>query len=273
MTVTKPRIAFIGAGNMAISIIGGLLAEGYPSQHILATVRSEASLARLRDLGDIIASTDNDAAINAAEVVVLAVKPQMMKELVQKYASALKGKLIISVAAAVTAASLASWIGAEVPIVRTMPNTPSLLRAGATGLFANASCNAEQRAVAEQILSAVGVTSWCENEEQLHAVTALSGCGPAYVYLFTQCLIESAQAQGLDQETARALALQTVLGAARMASETGVDVVELRRRVTSPNGVTERAIQSFEADDLAAIVNKALQTAVSRSQEMSELFT
>jgi len=273
MSQTQPRIAFIGAGNMANSIIGGLLAEGFPAAHIYATVRSQESLARAQALGPIVASTDNQQAINAADVVVLAVKPQMMKDLVIEYASLLTDKLLISVAAGVTAASIADWVGGDCAVVRSMPNTPSQLRAGATGLYANAFCNDQHRATAEQIMAAVGVAMWCDNEEQLHAVTALSGCGPAYVFLFTQCLIDAATNLGLSQDVAEQLALQTVLGSAKMASETGVDVVELRRRVTSPNGVTERAIQSFEADDLAAIVNKALQTAVARSQEMSTLFT
>ncbi len=273
MTQQQPRIAFIGSGNMANSIIGGLLAEGFAAANIYATARSDASLARAQSLGAITVSTDNAAAIEFADVVVLAVKPQMMKDLVKEHAEALRSKLVISVAAGVTASSLADWIGGQCAIVRSMPNTPSQLRAGATGLYANTECSVVQKALAEQIMSAVGVAMWCDDEEQLHAVTALSGCGPAYIFLFTQCLIEAAEGLGLSRDVAEKLALQTVLGSARMASETDIDVVELRRRVTSPNGVTERAIQSFEADDLAAIVNKALQTAVARSQEMSTLFT
>lgn len=269
----NPRLAFIGTGNMAGSIIGGLLAEGYPADHITATARSEVNQARARALGAIHVTANNAEAISRSDVIVLAVKPQMLKDLVLEHASALTGKLIISVAAGVTAESIANWVGNDCAIIRCMPNTPSQLRAGASGLFANLHCSEAQRTIADRIMSAVGIVVWCSEEEQLHAVTAVSGSGPAYVFLFTQCMIEAGEACGLTRETAEQLALQTVYGAAKMATETHIDVVELRRRVTSPNGVTERAIQSFEADDLAAIVTKAMQTAVARSQEMSKLFS
>lgn len=268
-----PRIAFIGTGNMAGSIIGGLLAEGYPADHITATARSDANQQRARALGAIHVSDNNAAAIATSDIVVLAVKPQMLEDVVKQHGAALAEKLIISVAAGVTAASITSWVGRQCAIVRCMPNTPSQLRVGASGLFANAQCSQEQRAMAERIMAAVGIVVWCHEEEELHAVTAVSGSGPAYVFLFTQCMIDAGQACGLERATAEKLALQTVLGAAKMASETHVDVVELRRRVTSPNGVTERAIQSFEADDLAAIVNNAMRAAVARSEEMSKLFS
>lgn len=268
-----PSIAFIGTGNMAGSIIGGLLAEGYPANKITATARSEGNQARARALGDIQVSDNNGEAIAAADVVVLAVKPQMLKDLVLEHADALANKLIISVAAGVTAGSIENWVGHDCAIVRCMPNTPSQLRAGASGLFANAHCDEQHRAIADRIMAAVGIVVWCQQEDELHAVTAVSGSGPAYVFLFTQCMIDAGEACGLSRDTAEQLALQTVLGAARMASETDVDVVELRRRVTSPNGVTERAIQSFEADELAAIVTKAMRTAMARSQEMSTLFS
>lgn len=268
-----PRIAFIGTGNMAGSIIGGLLAEGYPADKITATARSEANQQRAQALGAIHVTADNASAIVQSDVVVLAVKPQMLKDVVVEYAEVLSGKLIISVAAGVTCTSLSQWLGRDSAIIRCMPNTPSQLRVGAAGLFANAQCSAQQRAIAERILSAVGLVVWCDNEDDIHAVTAVSGSGPAYVFLFTQCMIEAGAACGLSREVAEKLALQTVFGAAKMASETDVDVVELRRQVTSPNGVTERAIQSFEADDLAAIVSRAMHTAVARSQEMSQLFS
>lgn len=268
-----PRIAFIGTGNMAGSIIGGLLAEGYPADHIIATARSEANQQRAAALGAIHVTADNHAAIHQSDVVVLAVKPQMLKEVVQQHASDLANKLIISVAAGVTAASIETWVGHACAIVRCMPNTPSQLRLGASGLFANTQCGEEQRAIADRIMGAVGIVVWCTHENELHAVTAVSGSGPAYVFLFTQYMIDAGEALGLTRATAEQLALQTLLGAANMATATAVDVVELRRRVTSPNGVTERAIQSFEANDLAAIVNKAMQAAVARSEEMSQLFS
>ena len=268
-----PRIAFIGTGNMAGSIIGGLLAQGYPANHITATARSEANQQRAQALGAITVTDDNHSAIKNSKVIVLSVKPQMFKDVVQEYASLLADKLIVSVAAGVTAASIASWIGQDCAVIRCMPNTPSQLRMGACGMFANPFCSAEQRAIADRIMSAVGLVVWCQEEEALHAVTAVSGSGPAYVFLFTQCMIEAGEAAGLDRAIAEQLAVQTVLGAATMASNTGLSVETLRHQVTSPNGVTERAIQSFEADDLAAIVNKAMQAAVSRSQEMSKLFS
>lgn len=270
--MTQPTLAFIGAGNMAGSIIGGLLQKNYPASSILATARTEASRQRVQQLGAIKVSDDNEAAIQQSDIVILGVKPQMLKELVLSLAPHISSQLVISLAAGISAASINEWLGGDARVVRAMPNTPSLLGAGATGLFANHNCHVEDRQISEHILGATGLALWTENENEMHAITALSGSGPAYFFLFVEAMIAAGTELGLTPDTAAALAQQTALGAARMLCESGDDTVTLRRKVTSPNGTTERAIQTYEDCDLRAIVRKAMGAAANRSIEMSELF-
>jgi len=264
------RIAFVGAGNMAGSIIGGLLDSGHPAAALRAADPFPDSLERLRAMG-VAVYADNAEAVSGADVVILAVKPQVMAEAVTGIAGVVgdSGAAVISIAAGITVASLQARLGARAPIVRCMPNTPALLRCGASGLYASDAVTATQRDCAQYIMSAVGSTCWVDSEAQLDAITALSGSGPAYFFLFMEAMIDAGCELGLARDTAGALALQTGLGAARMALESDEDLAELRRRVTSPGGTTERAVQSFENDGLRDTVSRAMRAAAERAAEMA----
>jgi pyrroline-5-carboxylate reductase len=204
-------------------------------------------------------------------VVILAVKPQVMSQVTADIqpATAAPTPLVISIAAGIPISSLEQGLGETTPIVRCMPNTPALLRCGATALFANPATNAEQRQVAENMLAAVGTVCWVSSEAQLDAVTALSGSGPAYFFLFMEAMVNAGEELGLPVDVARDLCLQTALGSARMAAQGDVPLAELRRRVTSPGGTTERAIRSFEENGLRATVEAAMEAAHDRAREMA----
>lgn len=266
-----PHIAFIGAGNMAGSIVGGLLESGHPAERISAADPFPGSLERLQQLGPLHTCPGNAEAAAGADVIIMAVKPQVMAEATDSIANAVRSNrsLVISIAAGITVDSMSSRLGADAAIVRCMPNTPALLGCGASGLFANDNVSADQRAQAQAILSAVGITCWVDSERDLDAITALSGSGPAYFFLFTEAMIEAGCELGLDRDTSAALAMQTALGAARMALENDTDLVELRRRVTSPGGTTERAVQQFEAEGLRRLVGNAMNAAAERAAEMA----
>ena len=264
-------ITFIGAGNMASAIIGGLLEQGFSSSRLAAADPYQPSLDRLAISG-IKTSQDNNAMVAGADVVVLAVKPQQMKEVCGNIRNAIEVRkpLVISIAAGITCGMLQEWLGNETAIVRCMPNTPALVQTGASGLFANQHASAAHRTIASQLLEAIGIVSWVEQESLLDAVTALSGSGPAYFFLVMELMMEAGKELGLDAETAEKLTLQTALGAAKMAVSSDVDVKELRRRVTSPKGTTEAAINSFEADQLRDIFRRALGAADARSKSLAE---
>jgi pyrroline-5-carboxylate reductase len=271
----QPRIAFIGAGNMAASLIGGLRAQGVPAERIRASDPGAEQRAKVSAEHGIFICADNAEAVAGVDVIVLAVKPQVMKSVCQALAPHLtEGQLIVSIAAGIPCDSLERWLGeqaAAVPaIVRCMPNTPALLGQGVSGLYATARVSAEQRHQAEQLLSAVGVALWLDDEQQIDAVTAVSGSGPAYVFLLIEAMTAAGEQLGLPRATAAQLTLQTALGAARMALESEVDAAELRRRVTSPNGTTEAAIKSFQAGGFEALVHQALTAAATRSAELAE---
>ncbi|WP_213941700.1 pyrroline-5-carboxylate reductase [Pseudomonas sp. dw_612] len=268
--MSKTRIAFIGAGNMAASLIGGLRAKGLEAAHIRASAPSAETRARVNAEYGIEVFADNADAIQDADVVVLGVKPQAMKAVCEAIRPSLKpNQLVVSIAAGITTTSLNNWLGAR-PIVRCMPNTPSLLRQGVSGLFATAQVSAEQRQQAEALLSAVGIALWLGEEQQLDAVTAVSGSGPAYFFLLIEAMSAAGVKLGLPADIAAQLTLQTALGAAHMAAASDVDAAELRRRVTSPAGTTEAAIKSFQAGGFEALVEKALGAAAHRSAEMAE---
>ena len=268
--MNHPRIAFIGAGNMAASLIGGLLARGLPAANLSASEPLAEQRQRIAAAHGIRVTEDNAAAIAGADIIVLAVKPQVMKPVCQALAPALPaGALIVSIAAGIPCASLSAWLGTAA-IVRCMPNTPALLREGASGLYANARTSAAQREQAGELLGAVGLALWLDEEAQIDAVTAVSGSGPAYFFLLMEAMSAAGQRLGLDAATASLLARQTALGAARMALESDVDPAELRRRVTSPKGTTEAAIKTFQAGGFEALVEQALQAAAHRSAELAE---
>lgn len=270
--MTHPTIGFIGAGNMAASLIGGLVAQGFNPQRLFAADPNTAALQALAGQHGIQPCADNAAVVAQAEVLVLAVKPQVMKAVLAELAPAVQARrpLVISIAAGISIASLCQWLGGELPVVRCMPNTPALVQRGASGLYANAQVSPAQRAQAEAILQAVGIALWLDSEAQIDAVTAVSGSGPAYFFLLMEAMTAAGEQLGLAPATARALTLQTALGAAEMAVTSDVDAAELRRRVTSPGGTTERAIAHFEQSGLLDIVAGALQAAAVRSQELSE---
>ncbi|HCS43183.1 MAG TPA: pyrroline-5-carboxylate reductase [Pseudomonas sp.] len=268
--MSKTRIAFIGAGNMAASLIGGLRAKGLDAGQIRASDPGAETRAKVNAEHGIDVFADNAEAIQGADVVVLAVKPQAMKAVCEAIRPTLQPhQLVVSIAAGITCASMNNWLGAQ-PVVRCMPNTPALLRQGVSGLFATAEVTAEQRQQAQELLSAVGIALWLNEEQQLDAVTAVSGSGPAYFFLLIEAMTAAGVKLGLPADIAAQLTLQTALGAAHMAVASDVDAAELRRRVTSPAGTTEAAIKSFQAGGFEALVEKALGAAAHRSAEMAE---
>lgn len=263
-------IAFVGGGNMAGSLVGGLLARGWMAGNMRVSDPQEESRARLAALG-VHVTADNAEAVAGADIVVLAVKPQIMRAacLGIREAVAASKPLVISIAAGTSTESIAAWLGADTAIVRCMPNTPAMLQCGASVLFATARVGIEQRRIAHDVLESVGYAAWVDREELLHAVTALSGSGPAYVFLMLEAMQRAGENLGLEPELARRLAAQTALGAARMAQEGDVDVVELRRRVTSPGGTTERAVRVFEQMGFRAMFEAAMGAACDRSRELA----
>lgn len=266
----KDLITFIGAGNMAGAIIRGLVHRGYPPTRIRAAAPSRKNLDSLQqDLG-ISVDEDNSSAANGADVVVLGVKPQMMEAVCTSLRPALTNTpLVISLAAGVSCANIAKWLGKGLPIVRSMSNTPAQVGLGASGLYANEETKTQQRALAETIIASVGIVRWVANEDLIDSVTAIAGSGPAYFFLFMEAMIAAGIEQGLDADTAKALALQTARGAAELASQSDEGPGELRARVTSPKGTTEQAIKSFQADGLETIVKNAMQACRRRAQELA----
>ena len=261
-------IAFVGGGNMAASLIGGLLAAGHPAARLRVSVRTAESAERLRRRFGIEALTDNAAAVRGAGIVVLAVKPQLMAEALHGLRVE-PGASVISVAAGVRVATLAQWLGTD-RIVRTMPNTPALFGAGISGMYADAALPQAARGQAEYVLRCAGETCWVAREEQIDAVTALSGCGPAYYFHLTEVLREAGAALGLDPAVAAKLALSTFIGAARMAKESGEDVAALRAQVTSKGGSTEAALAQLEQAGLGRIFREALAAAEHRARLRGE---
>lgn len=265
------NIGFIGGGNMASSLIKGLIASGYSPQQIWAADINKNTLQNLASTLNIKTSSDNNEVIQKVDVVVLAVKPQFLQEVIKKIAPSLRTKksLVVSIAAGINQHSLNQWIGDGVAIVRCMPNMPALVSTGATALHANSYTNDAQKDLAENILRAVGICLWVEDEAQLDAVTAISGSGPAYYFLLMEAMETAAQELGLSQPMARLLIQQTALGAAKIALEMDESPEQLRQNVTSPGGTTEKAIEIFEQGQFTTLVSKALHAAKERSVELS----
>lgn len=267
--MNNSQISFIGAGNMATSLIHGLLGKDVPANHIHATDIDTDKLAQLSaDTGIQTGTVEQVAAV--ADVVVLAVKPQVMESVCQTLKPLLKAdSLVISIAAGITLASLATWLSEEQALVRCMPNTPSLVGCGATALVANEKCAGAQQTLAGQILEAVGIACWLQQESDIDIVTALSGSGPAYYFLMMEAMEAAAIKMGLDADIARQLAIQTAQGAGKLAASSDVPPAELRRRVTSPGGTTEQALLSFERNQFTDIVEAAMQAARQRAAELA----
>ncbi|MGZ5577046.1 MAG: pyrroline-5-carboxylate reductase [Methylobacter sp.] len=266
------KIGFIGGGNMASSLISGLIASGHAPEQIWVSDINPDTLADLKKQLNVNTTINNEDIINAADVVVLAVKPQTLSTVAQGIAALVQQKkpLVVSIAAGINQNSLSRWLGADTAIVRCMPNTPALVLTGATALHANNKVTAEQCDLAENILRAVGIALWVDDEAELDAVTAISGSGPAYFFLLMEAMEKAALELGLGRETSRLLVQQTALGAAKIALESAESPEQLRKRVTSPGGTTQRAIETFEQGGFTELVSKALHAARDRSIEMSK---
>ncbi len=271
MSTHNHKIGFIGGGNMARSLVGGLVTAGYPAEALCVADPNESIRNALATDFNINTTHDNQYILDQYDVVVLAVKPQVMQEVASSIQIGPKHRpLILSVAAGIRTASLTNWLGVEAAIVRAMPNTPALVQSAATGLFANSHVTPKQRDLAESIMRAAGLVQWVDDETLMDTVTALSGSGPAYLFLMMEAMEKAAQKLGLPAETARLLTVQTAFGAAKLALEVEEDPALLRENVTSPGGTTERAIQVLRQEGLEDIFYKALTAARDRAQELAE---
>jgi pyrroline-5-carboxylate reductase len=265
-------IAFIGGGNMARSLIGGLISNQFTAENIHVSDANTEALDNLASRYNVKTFTDNLAAIADADVIILAVKPQQLQSVIRQISPAWpQDKLLISIAAGIRLDDISRWLDFDgAAIVRAMPNTPSLVQAGATALCANDYVTSAQHELAESMLRAVGLALWISDEKQMDAVTALSGSGPAYFFLVLEALQTAGMELGLPEETARLLALETSFGAAKMALESDESACVLRQRVTSPGGTTERALDVFEQGDLRGLFKQALTAAAQRADELAE---
>ena len=263
------NICFIGGGNMATALIGGLLGKGFAAQQISVVEINADNRARLQRDFAVRAMERIDKAVPDSQVIVLAVKPQQMREVALQLAPLLNGQLLVSIAAGIRAVDLARWCNSQT-IVRAMPNTPALIQSGMTGLYALPTVGAAQQEQAQNILAAVGETLWLQDEDMLDAVTAISGSGPAYVFYFIEAMQQAAREMGFNAQEARRLSLATFLGASKLAASSDEEVSVLRARVTSKNGTTERALLSMAGNQVAGHIVQAAQAAQTRSREMGD---
>lgn len=270
--MNKQQIGFIGGGNMASSLIGGLVSNGYPADNITVSDLDANKLAYLSDTFGVNNTQDSNQLVLQADILVLAVKPQHMQSVADIIKTSVQKKkpVVVSIAAGIRINALQRWLGGKLPVVRCMPNTPALVKAGATGLFANEEVKEDQKDQVESLLRAVGVTVWLAEEGDLDAVTALSGSGPAYFFMVMEALEAAAIEAGLDQKTAQLLTQETALGAAKMALESSESAAVLRQRVTSAGGTTERALGVMEERGLQGIFREAVLAAKERSVELSD---
>ncbi|MEO1889993.1 MAG: pyrroline-5-carboxylate reductase [Cycloclasticus sp.] len=266
------HIGFIGGGNMASSLIGGLVSNGYPADKMTVSDLDAKKLSYLSDTFGVHTTQDSNALVRGADILVLAVKPQHMQTVAETVSESTQKKkpVVVSIAAGIRVGAMQRWLGGELPIVRCMPNTPALVKTGATGLYANEHVSDDQKDQVESLLRAVGVTVWLETESELDAVTALSGSGPAYFFMMMESLEAAAIEAGLDQKTAQLLTQETALGAAKMALESSESAGVLRERVTSPGGTTERALGVMNERGLPDIFKQAVLAARDRSIELSD---
>ena len=264
------KISFIGGGNMARALIGGLLAKGQAASDISVIEPDADKRAQLQsDFG--IATSDQLPAAAIADIIVLAIKPQQLRDVAIFLGSLLDHQLVVSIAAGVRCADLIRWLGSYGAVVRVMPNTPAQVQAGVSALYAAEGVSAEQQKLAETVMSAVGTTLWLESEEQMDAVTAMSGSGPAYVFYFLEAMQQAGSTLGLAPGQARELALQTFLGAAKLAAGSEHDFATLRTQVTSKGGTTERALNHMESAGVKVAIIEAVQAAAERSRELGDL--
>jgi pyrroline-5-carboxylate reductase len=263
------NICFIGGGNMATALIGGLLGKGFAAQQISVVEINADSRAQLQRRFAVRATENIAAGTLDSQIIILAVKPQQLRDVAMQLAPMLNGQLLISIAAGIRAADLSRWASSHA-IVRAMPNTPALIQSGITGMYALPAVSGSQREQAQNILAAVGETLWVQDEAMLDAVTAISGSGPAYVFYFIEALQHAARELGFNDQDARRLSLETFLGASKLAASSDDDVSVLRARVTSKNGTTERALSSMAANLVAEHIVQATKAAEARAREMGD---
>jgi pyrroline-5-carboxylate reductase len=269
----QDNIIFIGGGNMTTSIVGGLIAAGQNPKTIFVSDPHPEKLERLNKTYGVQTTSDNHQAIKNGSIVVLSVKPQKVQALTQEIAADLKKTkpLVISLAAGIDIETLTRWIGNEAAVVRAMPNMPAVVCSGATALYANAHASETQREHAESILRAIGIVVWLKDESQMDIITALSGCGPAYIFYIMQALSETAQQMGLPAEVANLLTLETTYGAAHMALESELSLQDLTKSVATPGGITEAALTAFDEHNIKKILAEAIHRAHARAQELTEI--
>jgi len=275
----QKTIAFIGSGNMAEAIFSGMLSNGYAHHKIIASNRGQERLVYLKEKYDIQITQDNLEAAEKADVVVLSVKPQMMETVCNALSSIdFSQKLVISIAAGMTCKRIATLLNSEqlnidIRLIRVMPNTPSLVNRGMSGLYANNTASSSDKLYAEQLLHSVGEICWVNTEAGINSIIGISGSGPAYFFLFMEAMHQEAVKYGFDKETARTLVQQTALGAAEMVIHNPeLEISTLRNNVTSKGGTTAAALATFNDNALSEIVTKAIQAAISRAEEMEKLF-
>ena len=269
----KTIIGFIGAGNMAYALIKGLINNGFNAENINVSDSNEQLLIERKSELNVSTFSSNESLLLNSDVVVFAVKPQILSLVCLQLKDKIRpNHLFVSIVAGIKENDINRWLGGDFALVRTMPNTPALFQSGVTGLFANQHVSNAQRDLVTSILASVGECFWVDNEKLIDAITAISGSGPAYFFLLMQSMTQAAIALGLDEKTANSLSIQTSLGASLMATQSGKDPKTLRAEVTSPNGTTQSAIESFQDQNFEGIVATASRAAYDRAGELSEDF-
>ena len=272
------RIRFIGAGNMAASIMGGLISKGITASQITASDPGHEQRDYIEKQFQIQTFAENNAHFGMPDMVIIAVKPQIMKQVLADVSDNIRHThpVVVSVAAGITTKQIAAWLDSglntDLPIVRTMPNTPALIGHGAIGMFANHAVTTEHKQLTEQVMDAVGTSIWVTEETNIDAVTALSGSGPAYFFMFMQYLQQAGQKLGLSESNATLLAKKTAIGSALLAERSPESLQQLKDRVTSPNGTTAAALDSFTQSHIDQVIEKAVNAANDRSVELSKEF-
>ena len=266
----KTVIGFIGAGNMAYALIKGLLSNGFDAKNINVSDSNKELLINRQSELKITTYSDNNSLLDNSDIVVFAVKPQVLSIVCLQLKNKVKSNhLFVSIVAGIRGNDINRWLGGNFALVRTMPNTPALFQSGVTGLFANDLVSNQQKELVTSILSSVGECFWVDDEKLIDAITAISGSGPSYFFLLMQSITQAATALGLDEKTANSLSIQTSLGASLMATKSGKDSKTLRKEVTSPNGTTQAAIESFQDQNFEGIVAAATRAAYDRARELS----
>ena len=268
------NIAFVGGGNMGQALVSGLLDSGWQSNciSIIDTDQARCTLLK-KQFSNCNVVSEAEAALNIADIVVLAVKPQVMRLACEEIAAQCQNSrpLIISIAAGITIQTIDTWLGGELPIIRCMPNTPALVKAGTTGLFANPEISPEQRETCTAILDSVGTTLWVDSEATLDAVTAISGSGPAYFFYLIEAMIEAGNSLGLNDQQVKQLVVDTASGAAKLLQASGKSPQDLRLSVTSKGGTTEAAINTLEESSVKKIIHSAIKNAALRAEKLSTM--